>query len=587
MEPQEPKMTEKPSIQQKLAAVWAAVFRFSYPLCYYIGIQTTRYFRLICRRLYSGVWMPLARFFRAVWRAVMERRIENFRVYHRKCQKKMAAERETIERLQTDDRQRAVLRRMLYPFRTAWTYRRYVTTVFNYVAPVAAFVVMLAVIARWTGDDYALYVTYQGANIGYVSDEVVFEQGLEMAKNRVAPIDSEFTADGPEMTIAAVPSDLLLNKSEVCNAILESYGDEVTEMAGLYVEGTLVGALETEKEVQALLDSILSDASSKAAKKETIRFLEQVEILPGLYPSVSLLTKERMHELLTDKTLTQQTVTVSTAGETLSSLARENGLSRVQLLDYNRGLTNQLLEDKTLPVGTEVVVKPSYAYLHIQSLRTEVVTTYTPFDSITVKDYNRVLGHDYIKIEGEEGEIDTTYEIVTVDGEEISRNVLSSVKTKEPVTQVYAEGAMVLGGGSGIPGQSTGKFIWPVVGFYRVTSPWGWRTDPVEFHYGIDIYQHGIYGAEIIAMDGGTVIDANYSGYGGGWGHWVLIDHGNGYVSRYTHCSTVVVSVGEKVAQGQLIAYVGETGRTTGPGMHLEITYYGQKIDPLPLLNYY
>lgn len=578
---------QKSNIQERLLAWWDTVLRFAYPLCYYIGIQTTRYFRLLRRRLYGKVWLPLKRFFLALWRFVMERRLENFRVYHRKCKKKLAAERQTIDRLKTDDRPRSVLRRVFYPFRAAWVYRRYAITVFNYVAPITAFILMLSIISRWSNATYALYVSYQGENIGYVSDEKVFEEGLDMAKSRVAPIDSEFSPEGPEMTITAVAADELLSKSEVCNAILKAYGDEVTEMAGLYVDGTLVGAMKTEKEVQSLLDSILAEASSKAAKKETIRFLEEVEILPGLYPPISLLTKERMHDLLTDRTLTQQTVTVSAAGETLSSVARENGISRQQLLEYNRGLTDRLLENKTLPIGTEVVVKPSYAYLHIQSLRTEVVTTYVPYDTVTVKDYNRVLGHNYVKIDGEEGEIDTTYEIVTIDGEEVSRNTLSTVKVKEPVTEVYAEGAMVLGGGSGTPGETTGKFIWPIPGFYRVTSPWGWREDPVEFHYGIDIYQHGIYGADIIAMDGGVVVDANYSGYGGGWGHWVLIDHGNGYMARYTHCSTILVSVGERVAQSQVVAYVGETGRTTGPGMHLEITYYGQKIDPLPLLHYY
>lgn len=98
-----------------------------------------------------------------------------------------------------------------------------------------------------------------------------------------------------------------------------------------------------------------------------------------------------------------------------------------------------------------------------------------------------------------------------------------------------------------------------------------------SFHKGIDIA--GDWGTAIVAADSGRVADVT-TGWGGGYGNSILIDHGNGYSTRYAHCSSLRVSVGQQVTKGQLIAYEGSTGDSTGPHLHFEVRINGNPTNP-------
>ena len=118
-------------------------------------------------------------------------------------------------------------------------------------------------------------------------------------------------------------------------------------------------------------------------------------------------------------------------------------------------------------------------------------------------------------------------------------------------------------------------FIWPVHGV--VTSGFGWRWG--RLHAGIDIAVGS--GTPVVAAAGGTVVIA---GWLGGYGNLVVIDHGNGIATAYGHNSGVTVGVGQFVAQGQLIAYSGSTGHSTGPHVHFEVRINGLPVDPMGYL---
>lgn len=108
-----------------------------------------------------------------------------------------------------------------------------------------------------------------------------------------------------------------------------------------------------------------------------------------------------------------------------------------------------------------------------------------------------------------------------------------------------------------------------------ITSRYGLRSR--DNHKGLDIGAD--YGSSIVAAAGGTVTTASY-GYGGGYGNYVIISHGNGVQTLYGHCSSLCVSEGEYVSQGQLIAKVGSTGTSTGNHLHFEIRVNGVTQDP-------
>ena len=122
---------------------------------------------------------------------------------------------------------------------------------------------------------------------------------------------------------------------------------------------------------------------------------------------------------------------------------------------------------------------------------------------------------------------------------------------------------------------SSAGFIWPVNA--PITSPFGWRWG--RMHEGLDL--GASYGSPIAAAAAGTVI---WAGWEGGYGNLVVIDHGGGIATAYGHQSQIAVSVGQTVARGQVIGYVGSTGHSTGPHLHFEVRVNGQAVDPLGYL---
>ena len=118
-----------------------------------------------------------------------------------------------------------------------------------------------------------------------------------------------------------------------------------------------------------------------------------------------------------------------------------------------------------------------------------------------------------------------------------------------------------------------------------VSASFGNRLDPItgghEFHKGLDL--NGEYGSPIHAAADGIVIRSDFDG--GGYGNVVDIDHGNGYVTRYGHCSKLLVKVGDLVHAGDVIGKVGSTGHSTGAHLHFEVWINGQPVNPRPYLG--
>ncbi len=119
--------------------------------------------------------------------------------------------------------------------------------------------------------------------------------------------------------------------------------------------------------------------------------------------------------------------------------------------------------------------------------------------------------------------------------------------------------------------------IWPLRGW--LTSPFGWRISPFtgkkEFHEGVDIAAR--YGSPIYAPADGIV---TFYGRNGGYGNFLIINHGFGIVTRYGHLKGACVKVGQIVHRGQKIAYEGDTGRSTGPHLHYEVLVNGIHVNP-------
>ncbi len=147
-----------------------------------------------------------------------------------------------------------------------------------------------------------------------------------------------------------------------------------------------------------------------------------------------------------------------------------------------------------------------------------------------------------------------------------SKRLQSVIKNLSRNTKKYAGGTMT----------------WPLPSSYTITSSFGMRKHPIlrkyKMHTGIDI--DGETGNSIVAANKGTVIMAQYD-TSGGYGRMVVIDHGGGISTLYAHCSKLLVSVGDEVKAGKVIAKVGSTGLSTGSHLHFEVRVNGNPVNPL------
>ena len=129
-----------------------------------------------------------------------------------------------------------------------------------------------------------------------------------------------------------------------------------------------------------------------------------------------------------------------------------------------------------------------------------------------------------------------------------------------------------------------GSMLWPVPTYSKISSKYGYRMHPIlhvsKMHTGLDI--SAASGEQILAASDGKVI---LSAVKGGYGNCVMIDHGGGIVTLYGHCSRLLVSSGQSVVRGQVIALVGSTGMSTGPHCHFEVRVNGATTDPLNYLD--
>lgn len=207
------------------------------------------------------------------------------------------------------------------------------------------------------------------------------------------------------------------------------------------------------------------------------------------------------------------------------------------------------------------------------------------YDTVEIQTNTLFMGDSRVRRNGANG-TEYVVDLVTYVGDKkVLSEHLMSVSVQSPVSQIVERGirAESLSIGTYTVLQTTGYFCWPVVGLFTVTSPFGHRS--LGYHRGIDISGANASGSLVVAGAGGVVTEAGWST--GGYGNYVVIDHGNGVETLYAHMldNSLMVNVGDVVTKGHAIGRVGNTGYSFGAHLHFEVRINGNRIDPAPYLG--
>ncbi len=421
-------------------------------------------------------------------------------------------------------------------------------------------------------------VTYLNREIGYVDCAETLSDGMKYAGRMMQFLQME---ELPTMSHALAPTDEIATVAQIGDAIVACHGDKLTAAHGLFVDGTYIGALLSREALDTLLET-LRTAQDDGTECKPSTFAQTIEILKGAYPKETLLTAAAMQTQLQTKKNAPVYYTAK-SGDTLIGIAHSCGLTLAELRERNPAYENTDM----LHIGDELLIEQSAAILQVCRYLKKTYTETLPHETKVYFNDNFYVDEERILVKGKDGSQRVTAEVEYTDGVETDRTVLESEILEKPVTEKIRIGTQKGSRPQG-SGVASGKFTWPLPHFKTITSYFGPRWGTI--HEGLDISGYNVYGASVVAADGGRVYAVNRTSEWGtgmfaGYGYAVIIDHGDGLRTLYAHCSKIAVRPGQRVSKGQTIAYVGNTGRSTGPHLHFEVRYKNKRVDPLEYLN--
>ena len=554
----------------------------SYRFCYYTGVQLIRYFRRYKKRLFRFAVRT-----RLGFQLKMKKRLTLVGRKFRFAVNDAMRPYRQVQRLRQSQEERLALAEELGPKAVRKEKSRIwreslrlvckiLGTVFNYVAPVVSFIILVGLIHENTNLQFALEVEYNDKMIGYIEKESDFDESEKIMQSRIVYEEYQPPLDTvPKYTLKVIDEEELSTVNEIADELIAASGNEITEASGLYVDGVFYGAVEDAAPIRALLDSML-DQYRTGSENERVDFVQDVELSKGLYLLSSLVEPEEMEAVLTSEVEGEVTYTV-VEGDAPTLISQKMDIPYSQLKALNPGIEESLL------VGQEVLISNQVNFLTVKRTVTEVYEEDIPFGTEEVVDANYAKGYQAVRSSGVLGKRLVTADVVYVNGLEEDRTEVDSVVLKEPVDQVVTVGTaepiqVLSSSSSGSAAGSSSSFIWPVDGGHvtcGINGYWG--------HTGMDIGANR--GTVIRAAASGTVVKAVRQYYA--YGIHVKISHGNGIYTLYAHMSQLAVSYGDYVQQGQIIGYVGQTGNAYGNHCHFEIIINGRFMDPSKYIGTY
>lgn len=354
---------------------------------------------------------------------------------------------------------------------------------------------------------------------------------------------------------------------------------------GVFVDGEFLGAVLDTTQIQNALNNILHEYLNMDNVTEA-HFSEEITYDEGSYAMQYMLEPTIIIDTLLGNAKEDIYYTIED-GDSLSLVAELSEISIQELLELNPEITNP----NVCHSGQRILVQKYEPFLNVEYTEVTSKESEIPFETITQEDDTLLLGESIILTNGEKGVLKTVTEVKYLNGVEVSSITKEPQTIREPISQVVAVGTAepitttnievtqedVAVINNNVVDNSielgVGEFISPIeVGLGYISD----RFISNRNHKGLDIASP--YGTPIRASAEGVVISAGWNN--GGYGYFVMLDHGNGYTTLYAHMSEVLVSEGECVSVGETIGRVGSTGNSTGNHLHFEVRHNNVCVNP-------
>lgn len=344
----------------------------------------------------------------------------------------------------------------------------------------------------------------------------------------------------------------------------------------------IASAAPTQADIQNAQDKVnQANAKKKEAENKKKSVLEQKNEIESQIDTIQAKLDECSAELeAKNLELTEAEEKEKKQYETmklrLRTMYEDNSASYIELIFNGESLTDAI---NSYELIKQLLTYDNNMYENLEKTRKEI------------EEVKNQIEENKNTIESQKSELDSKNAELAQTVKKLNDDISSSQKEKEAaeremqrLKQQYAAAVSGNAPAAGGAYYSGGKLQWPTPSCTYITSYYGYRLHPVlkvwKGHTGIDIGAG--YGADVLAAEDGTVTVA---GTNVAYGKYIIINHGGGLATLYAHNSSLLVSSGQNVKRGQVIAKVGSTGYSTGPHCHFEVMVNGATVDPLPYVQ--
>jgi len=440
--------------------------------------------------------------------------------------------------------------------------------------PVAALAFFTAVVLllSFTLFGTGLEVFIGGESIGFVGSEAEFDAALREVETRVSGILGRPFSVAPDVRyrFGTVNRHRIFDHDEVVNQLFGQVSD-VRRLFALSINGVVVAALENPADIETVLETVEEALIPIVPGLMQHNIVEQLHIDRRWVDANLLTTAAGLESMLLGQRRTAQ-VTAQAAGETVAVVAARHGMSEQGLLALN--------QTGTIEAGQQIVLSEAISLLTVMATAYRITNEVIDFDYEFLDDNTMYKGQTRTVTAGVPGIMRVTEEVTYRNGTETGSVVIDTQEIEAPIQHVY-----LIGTRQPPSDAPTGVFARPLArGTGSFNSPFGWRTlnGARDNHTGVDWSAPS--GTPILAADSGTIVTVKR--LAGSYGLHVIIDHGvnargQRVTTLYAHCSSISVREGERVMKGQVIARVGNTGRSYGSHLHFEVRLNGSPVNPL------